>query len=245
MKRILTAALFSVAINTCAISTFAQSESRDDILRKITATRAELESKKSELTALEDKFLAASDEDVAAYAEFLQQPDSGITRLLPRETFDNKNTLTTRGGGAYYSFTRRTHEYGLGTQVGLEQDTLGTSFYGADYGMLARLGNVPLNTLNLDNPAAKFLASYEAVSEEPQARSEYGRFSNGVRVDDVLYKTHQQAIVNNTYVLRAIHYSDSDVLVAFRIVRKELDDSVIILWRVLKKYPKPVLVRAN
>jgi hypothetical protein len=45
--------------------------------------------------------------------------------------------------------------------------------------------------------------------------------------------------------LRGIHYSDSDVLVAFRIVRKELDDSIVILWKVLRKYPKPVLARAN
>ena len=66
-----------------------------------------------------------------------------------------------------------------------------------------------------------------------------------MKVDDVLYKTHQPAIVNNTYVLRGIHYSDSDVLVAFRIVRKDLDDSVVILWKLLKKYPKPVLARAN
>src|SRR5262249_22682422 len=155
---------------------------------------------------------------------------TGITRLLPRETFDNKNLLTTRGGGSYYSFTRRTHEYGSGTQIGLGQDELQVSFAGADYGMLARLGDPPLHTLYLDNPSAERLASYEAVSEEPQARLEYRRFADGVKVDDVLFKTRQQAIVNNTYVLRGIHYSDSDVLVAFRIVRKDLDDSVIILW---------------
>ena len=189
--------------------------------------------------------MSASDEDVAAYAEFLQQPDSGITRLLPRETFDNNKTLSTPGGGAYYSFSKRTHEYGRGTQIELQQDSFSGSFAGADYGILARLGNVPLNSINLDHPAVKFLAAYEVVSEEPDARSEYRRFSDGVKLDGVLYKTYQQAVVNNTYVLRGIHYSDSDVLVAFRIVRKDLDDSVIILWKLLRKYPKPVLVRAN
>ena len=238
MKRVFTAGLFIVAIATCSVNTVAQSESRDEVLKKI-------ETKRAELQALEDKFLAASEEDASAYTEFLQQPDTGITRLLPRETFDNKNTLTTRGGGAYYSFTRRTHEYGWGTQIGLEQDSLSVTFAGADYGMLARLGDLPLSAISLENPAAKFLASYEPVAEEQQARSEYRRFSNGVKVEDVLFKTHQPAIVNNTYVLRGIHYSDSDVLVAFRIVRKDLDDSVVILWKLLKKYPKPVLARAN
>jgi len=237
MKRIFTVALFVATMTTWSISALAQSESRDDVLRKIEAKRAELQ-------ALEAKFLAASEEDATAYTEFLQQPDTGITRLLPRETFD-KNILTTRGGGAYYSFTRRTHEYGWGTQIGLERDSLSVSFAGADYGMLARLGDLPLSAISLENSAAKFLASYEAVSEEPQARAEYLRFSTGVTFEDVFFKTRQPAIVNNTYVLRGIHYSDSDVLVAFRIVGKDLDDSVVILWKLLKKYPKPVLARAN
>ena len=61
----------------------------------------------------------------------------------------------------------------------------------------------------------------------------------------MFYKTHLPAIINNTYILRGIHYSDSDVLVAFRVVRKDADDSVIILWKLLKKYPKPELARAN
>lgn len=235
MKRLFTAALFTIVIAAWSTNSFGQSDNRDDLLKKIQAKRAELQT-------LETKFLEPSEEDVAAYAEFLQQPDTGITRLLPRETFD-KNILTTRGGGAYYSFTRRTHEYGFGTQIGLEQDAFSVSFAGADYGMLARLGDLPLSALNSENSAVGFLASYNPATEEPQARSEYQRFSKGVKVESVLYKTYQPVIVNNTYLLRGIHYSDSDVLVALRVVRKDLDDSVIILWKVLKRYPKPVLAR--
>ena len=237
MKRTFTAVLFVAAITTWSSSALAQSESREEVLRKIEAKRAELQ-------VLETKFLAVSEEDSTANAEFLAQPDTGITRLLPRETFDNKK-MTIGGGGAYYSFTRRTHEYGWGTQIGFEQDTFSVSFAGADYGMLVRLGDVPLGAISLENSAAKFLASYEAASEEPKARAEYRRFADGVKIEDVLFKTHQPAILNNTYLLRGIHYSDSDVLVAFRVVRKDLDDSVIILWKLLKKYPKPVLARAN
>jgi hypothetical protein len=237
MKRMFTAALFIGAIAACSLTTVAQSDSRDDILKKVQTARAQV-------LELETKFLEPSTEDVSANAEFLQQPDTGITRLLPRETFD-KNILSTRGGGAFYSFTRRTHEYGSGTQIGFEQDTLSVSFAGADYGMLARLGDVPLNAVNSESPAVSFLASYNPATEEPRARLEYQRFVTGVRAENVLFKTHQQAIVNNTYVLRGIHYSDSDVLVVFRIVRKDLDDSVIILWKLLKKYPKPVLARAE
>lgn len=234
MRYALIVAIFAAICVTAS----AQSESRDQVMNQIEAKRAEL-------SALEAKLLAPADEDQSAYAEFLKQPDTGLVRLLPRETYDKDKKLTIRGGGAYYSFTRRTHEYGFGTQIGLEQDSFGVTFAGADYGMLARLGDVPLNAINLENSALNFLASYEAVVEEPQARSEYGRFANGVKVGDMLYKTHLPAIINNTYILRGIHYSDSDVLVAFRVVRKDSDDSVIILWKLLKKYPKPELARAN
>lgn len=237
MKSLFTVALFVSAVLFTPASSFAQSDSRDDILKKIQSTRAELKD-------METKFMAPAPEDLAANAEFLKQPNTGIVRLLPRETFDN-NSLTTRGGGAYYSFTRQTHEYGWGTQIGLERDSLKGSFAGADCGILARLGDVPLDTINAESAAVKFLGSYQAVSEETDARSEYQRFSAGVRVENVLYKTYQPAIVNHTYVLRGIHYSDSDVLVAFRIVRKDMDDSVIVLWKVLKTYPKPVLARNN
>jgi hypothetical protein len=43
--------------------------------------------------------------------------------------------------------------------------------------------------------------------------------------------------------LRSINYSDSDVLVAFRVLRKDTDGSLIIAWKMLKEYPVPDLAR--
>ena len=51
--------------------------------------------------------------------------------------------------------------------------------------------------------------------------------------------------VNGTYLLRSIDYSTSDVLVAFKVVRKDSDGSVILAWKLLKKYPVPQLARGN
>jgi hypothetical protein len=48
---------------------------------------------------------------------------------------------------------------------------------------------------------------------------------------------------DSTYLLRAIYYSRSDVLVAFRVVRVDSDGSAIILWKLLKKYSIPQLER--
>ena len=241
MKRSLTALLYVLA-TLLALQTLAlaQSASREDILKQIEAKHAELQK-------LEQQLLMPSQEDFDAYAEFLKQPNTGLTRLLPREIYDSsahpEKRMTIHGGGSYFSFTRLTHEYGWGTQIGLEQNEFNVSFAGADYGMIANLGDVPLESITLDHSAIKVLASYVPPEEEPRARAEYRRFATGDTIDGTIYKTRAQARINRTYALRGIHYSDSDVLVAFRVIRKEDDDSVIILWKLLKKYPKPELAR--
>lgn len=244
MKRILTSTLITFFIFAVfGVTTFAQSQSREEILSRIKTERLALQD-------LENKFLAPSAEDQQAYADLLEQPDTGLARLLPRETYDvdaNKKNqaLTVRGGGAFYSFTRQTHEYGWGTQIGLEQGHLLTSFAGADYGMLTNLGDVPLEAISIESEGVKFLASYERANDEPQARAEYRRFGTGDSIGGTLFKTGLPATVSNSYVLRGIHYSDSDVLVAFRIVRQDTDGSLIIAWKLLKKYPKPELARTS
>lgn len=238
MKRILSATFVLVIFSTVSISVCAQTESRESLLSQIEAKRAEL-------SALEKEFLAPTKEDRTAHAEFLKQPDTGLTRLLTREVFDKDSKPTVHGFGSYFSFTRRTHEYGSGTQIGLEQNELKTCFAGADYGMIADLGDVPLEDLSLEYPSVKFLVLYEVARDEATARSEHGRFFAGLNIEGAIYKTYLPAVLNHSYILRGVHYSDSDVLVALRVVRKDTDGSIIILWKQLKQYPKPELARAN
>jgi hypothetical protein len=235
MKRI----LCSLAIlSILGASAFAQSTSREEILKA-------LETKRAELRDLEAKFLAPTDEDLAAYAEFLSHPDTGLIRLLPREAYDDGKTLTLRGGGAYYSFSRRTHEYGRGSDISLEQKYVSVGFAGADYGLMTSLGDVPLESVNADNQKVMIAAQHKVPGELPQARVEQRRFGAGTIVDGVSFKERLPATVNSTYVLRSINYDSTDVLVAFRIVRRDFDGSMIIAWKLLTKYPKPELARTT
>src|SRR5687768_18256278 len=106
MKSIIAVTLFLV---TCSLSGFGQSDSRAGLLK-------ELETKRAELAKLETQFLSPSDEDRAAFATLLNQPNTGLIRLLPRESFgevpNQPSKLKIRGGGAYYYFVRLTHESG-------------------------------------------------------------------------------------------------------------------------------------
>ena len=242
MKRMFTA-IFSLAVlATVSVAVRAQSSSRDDILKDIAA-------KRDELQRLEDQFLAPAEEDRAAYKEFLAQPDTGLIRLLPRDVYEsevykkNQKTLTIRGGGAFYSFARLTHEYGLGSDLMLEVGYLSVASAGADYGMMIDLGDVSLDEITKDYPAALSLADYAAAKDEPQARVEQRQVQAGRILDGATYKARVPVKIGTTFLLRSISYDRSDLLVAFRTVRKDTAGSVTIAWKLLKRFPKPELVR--
>ncbi|PYS26787.1 MAG: hypothetical protein DMF75_21575 [Acidobacteria bacterium] len=204
---------------TLQVTALAQSASREDLQKQLEAKRAELQK-------LEDQFLAPSDEDRTAFAELLKQPDTGLIRLLPREVYDqfpNKPAKLTIHGGY-----------------------LSVGFAGADYGLMTTIGQVPLEEVSLEHPLAAFLASYKPPNEEADARLEHRSFRPaGKIIDGVTYQERLPVQLNTTYLLRSINYEESDVLVAFRVVRRDSDGSVVLAWKLLKKYPKPVLTRSQ
>lgn len=241
MKKITIAMAFSTLLLS-SLTVFAQTQSREDLLKDLAAKRAELSKLEKAVTELEKALLFPSEKDRAAYANFLRQADTGLIRLLPRE-YDGRNLegMTLRGGGAYYSFKERTNEYVNSSDISLEQGELTTGFAGANYGLLADLGDVPLERVNLEAVAA--LAQYTPAPDEPHARIEQRRMSEGATINGVSYKNRQPFRVNSTYVLRSVNYHASDTLVAFRVVRIDSDKSAIILWKLLKQYPTPTLAR--
>jgi hypothetical protein len=243
MKRILSATLFVVVLGIFSNNAFAQSGSREEVLKQI-------ETKRTELATLEKKFLSPSAEDRTAYADFLKQADTGLIRLLPREVYEsetyknNKKTISMRGGGAYYSFSLRTHEYGNGTDIGLEGGQLSSGFAGFNFGIITNIGNVPFEEIMPDHPFAHFLSTYSAPVTESEVRSEQQRFGQVVTVGETIYRRSLPVEVNATYLVRSInYYSKENVLVVFRVVRKDTDGSVIIAWKILKKYPQPEVAR--
>jgi hypothetical protein len=221
-----------------SLTVLAQTQTREDLLTQITA-------KRGELADLEQTFLSPSDEDRNQYADFLHIPNTGLIRLLPRQKFDsdvykeNQKSLTLRGGGAFYSFNRLTHEYGAGSDLALDQGQFSVGFAGADYGFMTNLGDLPLENVSIETPAAILFAAYKAAREEPLARTEYRRLPAGAELQGVPIKSRTPMRLNSTYLLRSVNYLNSDVLVAFRVVRIDTDGSAIILWKLLSKFETP------
>jgi len=216
-----------------APNAFSQKRDRAQIKKEIDALNREIKIREAEL-------LAPSQEDQAKFAEFLNQPNTGLIRLMPREQYDHK--LTIRGGGSYYSFTRLTHEYGYGSDIELQQGHFSVGFAGADFGFMLNLGDVPIDDVTTETEGVKYLTAFMPPSAEPEARIQQRR-AWGFEDGGFKYKRDLLAKVNSTYVVRSVDYDTSDCLVVFRVVRQDEDDSVTILWKLLKKYPTPRLER--
>jgi hypothetical protein len=219
-------------------SVIAQSKTREQLIDEITA-------KRSELIALEKQFLDVSEADRTAFADLLTEPNTGLIRLLPREIFDsttykkNKKTITMNGGGAYYSFAKLTHEYGFGSDISLDHDQLSVGFAGLDYGMLLKVDDVSLQELSSNHPYASPLINYDPSTVESVIRKEQRKFATGTVIDGLSLKRSVPVEVNATYLLRSISYSSSDILVGLKVVRRDSDGSLIIAWKLLKKFASP------
>ena len=192
-----------------------------------------------ELKVKELVFLQPASEDFAANSAALAQPDTGLIRIMPREGFDG--VLLTRGGGAYYSFIRLTHEYGYGSDLSLEQRNFRVGFAGADFGFLVTLGDADFGAVTIDHPGVKYLANFAAPILETEAREQYQRSGVGFQENGFFYRYAVTANVNTTYALRSVGYGDSDTLVVFRVTRQDSDGSLIILWKLLKRFATPQL----
>lgn len=242
MKKIVTVITFSLTVILACLSVAAQTQtqSRDDVIK-------EIEAKRAELAVLEKKVLAVADSDREQFAAFLTQPQTGVIRLLPRETYDGngKRRLAINGGGAYYSFVRKTHEYGQGSDIELAQDQLSVGFAGADYGLLLNLGDVSFEQVGSDHLATRALLDYTPPLKEADVRAESRKLWRGMELSGFNFTGRVPAKVSNTYLLRSVSPERSDILVAFRVVRKDTDGSFILIYKVLKTFPTPKMERTQ
>src|SRR5690242_19173271 len=201
MKKIVALTTVSLTLVLACLSVAAQTQtqSRDDVIK-------EIETKRAELAVLEKKVLAVADSDRAQFAAFLTQPQTGVIRLLPREIYDRgkKRGLAINGGGAYYSFFLKTHEYGRGSDIELQQDYLSVGFAGADYGLMLNLGDVPLDQIAGDHVATRALMDYTSPIKEADVRAEARKLWKGIELSEFNFTSRVPAKVSNTYLLRSI-----------------------------------------
>ena len=199
------------------------------------------EQKLAQIKELNAQINKIVDDLVTPLAPDVQQAESEgaqVFRLNPREIYGS--FAAPQGGGCYYSFSEKSHDYQHTAQIELQQGYLSVGFAGADYGFMIDLGERGMTDISEETPEVKFLYNYAAPSDEPVARAEYRKLQK-YEAEGFIYKNRFPAVVGHSYLLRAITYSRSDTLVALRIIRKDTDGSLIIYWKPLKTFDKPEL----
>ncbi|MEZ5964736.1 MAG: RNA polymerase sigma factor [Planctomycetota bacterium] len=182
----------------------------------------------------EPQLLRVPDAVVAAHRTFLDASGTGTCRILNRGRFDALVRL--RGGGAYYDFETRSHDYNARPQLGLDQGQLLSGFAGNDRGFLADLRGTPLEFA--DDPARQADAhDREVVAFLRGLRPERGQLGElEVRAEDVerarrLGCDTVRAVAGHTYLLRAVR-GDQDLTVALQVLQCDADGATLI-WRVV------------
>jgi hypothetical protein len=192
---------------------------------------------KDEANRLEQLILSPDKQDI----ESAEKEKVNVFRILPREKYDNSSS-SVRGGGAYYSFTKQSNSYDEIPQIELQQDKLLVGFYGVSYGFITDLGKTSLNEIGEQTKSFSFLIEYQPPSNVPDGRIEQQR-ARDFEVEGTNFKNRLPVIVGHSYLLRAITYDEADVMVAFKVQRKDDDGSLIIFWKLIKQFDKPILNR--
>jgi hypothetical protein len=215
----------------------------------------------------QEKRLKPNPEDLVKYAEFLKHSKTGIFRLV--NDFDcesnvyvikvDENCRNSIPGGSFYSF--REKEYTTAYLADLRlKDGLIISDGILSQNILVRLGDVPLETLSVSSEGMRFLTEFVPEAQSGAATKQYIDIVKGIRAENHEYRKVLPSILNNTYAIRIIAYRGSvyrnfrgwlfdllagdnrvDMTIGFRIVRKDADGSITLLWRELERKKAPKL----
>jgi hypothetical protein len=204
-------------------------------------------------------------EDTARYAQLLAAPRTGIFRLLPDSGCEanslvikaDENCLNRIPESSFYSFRENEHEQEVLSDIRLQNGHL-ISDGVLSQAILVNLGDIRLETVTTASEGLKFLNEYAPQSSSKEAQKQLLQMKNGVEADGYQYKKTAPVVENATYALRVIAYKGSvlrtyrgfrfdllagdkrvDLTLAFRVVRKDDDGGITIVWRELARRESP------
>lgn len=215
----------------------------------------------------EMKLLSVNEGDRQKYSLLLKSDQTGLIKLIPDLGCSTNSKVVVAseeclkysmpGGGSSYSF--RTGDYRIPQLADL---TFFESAFEAggllSHGIFTGIGDVPIENVTLQSPGVKYLSEIKPITKYDEAVKFHDNISKGMNNDGFFYCNRIKAVENMTYILRSIAYEGEvpravngityneldfdkrkDVTVAFRVIRKEEDGSIILLWRELARTKSP------
>ncbi len=212
--------------------------------------------------------LLPNPQDLTKYARFLEQPRTGIFRLMPDlGCAENVNVIRADAvclnyvpESSYYSFREKEHTIEMLADIRLKNGFLISDGI-LSQGILVHLGEVELDKIAAQSEGLEFLAGFAPDSQGIEAQKQYLQMMRGVKIGMYEYKKAHPLIENATYALRVVAYRGNiirsfrgfrfdilggdkriDLTLAFRVIRKEADGSVTLLWKEIERREAPRLV---
>ena len=214
------------------------------------------------------KLLAPAPGDLDNFADFLREKNTGLIKLIADQGCNKGIDVLVStphcakysmpGAGSSYSF--RHENYRL-KHLG-DLNFAGKSFKSSEailnHGIMVNIGNIPIEEIDMQNKVVRILAGFEPVKDFEKAAAFAAMLEKGVEDNGFVYGSNLRVKENSTYLMRSIAYNGEsyrvvdeveynefdfdkrkDIIVAFRVVRFNPDESVTIVWKELQRKDSP------
>lgn len=169
-----------------------------------------------------------------------------------------------------YSFLQRDYVWEIFHDIGFRKgEIVSRGFF--SQGVFVPLGNVPIEDVKLDQAEIKFLSQFRPSPSFNDAKSMAKMFDEGIYDDGKRYASQVKVEENTTYGFRLIAYKTrngtapdsnavndpmspsmmfgyldlvkrADVTLVFRVVRRDEDGSLTIIWKELDRHEAPKIL---
>jgi hypothetical protein len=255
--------IICILITISASQIFAQPTRRAS--RSLTSGNRNLFPIRKKQTDKQKKKLQPNSADLTKYANFLSQPKTGIFRLFPDLGCEenpnvvkaDKKCLEAIPESSFYSFREKEHTAEYLSDIRMKNNHFITDG-SLTNGFLVTLGDVELEKVSLSTEALTFMKNYPAQAEGAEAQRQFMQLARGIKSGKFLYRKAFPVAENTAYALRVIAFRGGiyrtfrgfrynllqgdkriDMTVAFRVVGKNEDGSVTLLWKELDRRDAP------
>lgn len=253
-------------LTCCALQTFSQRENQSLPNVNIPGRFGNFPFRKR-ANKEQKKQLQGNSQDLFKYAPFLQQPKTGMFRLLP-DLGCEENDLILRADetclksipeSSFYSFREEEHTAEIISDLRLKNNYLVSDGI-LSTGILVNLGDIELGRITLESDGIGFLKEFVPQKLNREASKQSQEIVKGIKSGKYLYKRFVPAVENNTYAFRIVAYKGNvfrsyrgfrfdllegdkriDMILAFRVIRKDKDGSITVLWKELQRKESPKL----
>lgn len=228
--------LFFLAIFSITIC--AQDKSRSQQIEELKKLTAQLEQVQNQIKQIEEQrdeialqLLGATEKD----REEAEEIGAKAVRLFPDGVMDNLVYAPDEVGFSLYSFTEIS-DYYFAPRIEFKKGLLEFVKEEKNLGFIANIGGTSFETIDEQSREVIALAKYQPPNTFKDAKSEY--VSN-----NLTFRNSVSVEAGTTYLARVLRYGAGDAIFALKVHRKDTDGSLIIFWKLLEEFEKPMLER--